>query len=181
MKYVVWVVLLLNSCARSPNGAHSPFGTNAGVLPTKNSLVFYRSAAPKPGVPPALADSRARAWFNSSGRVLHAIEQNPIRRQTDMVYLASLPARRLPVDSAGVAETLPALRFWVTVDNTGDSTRVFASNFEVMNNKRSYLPIEKQSYTARQPWLSMWLNDVDAAVTEMMESLTTLIIQPVNR
>ncbi len=173
--------MLVSSCARPPADSHVNTSPYAGVLPTKNNLVFYRSAATKTGITSQLADSRARYWFRSSGRVLNVVEQNPIRRKTDLVYLALLPAHRVPVDGAGVSETLPALRFWVTVDNTGDSTRIVATNFEVADARGNYQAVEKQPYTNQQQWVSMWLADVDAAVTEMIASLTAFVTQPENR
>lgn len=181
MKHLVWVIMLISSCARSPHLSHPATSTYAGVLPTKNNLVFYRSAAPRPGLTPAMADSKSRAWFRSSGRALNAVEQNSIRRKTDLVYLATLPSRRVPADSVRNVQTLPALRFLVTIDNTGDSTRVFATNFESLDRKGSYQPLEKQPYSTQPVWVSMWLNDLDGAVTEMIESLTSLIIRPAKK
>lgn len=175
MKYLIGFAILLSSCARTPNVARSTAGIYTGVLPTKNDLVFYRTSVAKPGVTPAMADSRARAWFSSSGKALNVEEQKPITKKTDLVYIASLPARRTPADSAGSVQTLPALRFWVTVDNTGDSVHVFATNFEAMDKKGNYGFLEKQPHTTQQLWISMWLNDVDAAVTQMMESLTAFV------
>ena len=179
MKYLLWVVVLLTGCAGSRTVSSVPTGTYANVLPTKNGLVFYRTTASKPGVTPAIADSRARAWFQSSGRALNVIEQNPITYKSDIVYLANLPGRRFPADLANDEAFIPALRFWVTVDNRGDSTKIFATNFEVRDKKGNYEPLEKQEYDAQpqQPWVTMWLSDVDAAVSEMIVSLTNRITQ----
>ena len=181
MKYLFWVAVLMSSCTRSPNVTRHTAGTYAGVLPIRNGSVYYHRAAAKPGVTPVMADSRTRAWFRSSGRALGTVEEKPLRRKSDLLYLASLPARRVPADSSGEGQTLPPLQFWVTIDNTGDSTRVYATNFEVMDRRGNYQPLEKQTATAQPMWVSMWLGDVDAAVTTMLESLTARIAQPADR
>lgn len=183
MKYMLWIVVLLTGCAGSRPVSSGPDGLYAGVLPTKDNLVFYRTTVSRRGVTSEMADRRARAWFQTAGRALNAIEQHPIRRKTDLVYLATLPSRRFPADLANDQAYISALRFWVTVDNRGDSTRVFTTNFEVLDKTRHYHPLEKQGYDAppKQPWLSMWLADIDAAVTEMIRSLTNQITQPAPR
>ena len=181
MRYRFWLILLLSSCARSPTKPLPTHALYGGVLPTRNGFVFFRQHTAKPGVPISEADRRARAWFRSSGRALNATEQKPIRQKSDLLFLASLPAHPLPADPAGNVQTLPPLRFLVTVDNTGDSTRVFASNFEVMDRRGRYQVIEKQRVNAGPMWVSLWLADVDAAVTVMLASLTDQITHPANQ
>jgi hypothetical protein len=179
MKYMLWMVVLLTGCAGSKPVSSGPDGVYAGVLPTKNNLVFYRTTVSRRGIPSGMADSRTRAWFQTAGRALNAMEQKPIRYKTDLVYLATLPGRRFAADLANDEVFIPALRFWVTVDNRGDSTRVFTTNYEVLDKTRQYQPLEKQGYDAppKQLWVSMWLADVDAAVSEMILSLTNRITQ----
>ena len=181
MRYQFWLILLLSSCARSPTKPRPTDVRYGGVLPTRNGLVFFRQDTAKPGLSPSEADRRARAWFRSAGRALNTSEQKPIRQKSDLLYGASLPAHPLPADSAGNVPTLPPLRFLITVDNTGDSTHVFASNFEVMDRRGRYQVIEKQRVNAEPMWVSLWLADVDAAVTEMLASLTNQITPPANR
>jgi len=86
------MAVLMSSCTRPPGKTFRPDATStyAGVLPTCNDSVYYHRAAVKPGVTSVAADSRVRAWFQSSGKALSVIEQNPIIRKTDLVYL-SLP------------------------------------------------------------------------------------------
>ena len=109
MKYLFWVAVLISSCTRFPNKTFRADATYAEVLSTRNGSVYYHREILKSGVTPALADNRARAWFNSSGRALGAVEQKPIRRKSDLLYLASLPARRVTADSSGEGQTLPPL------------------------------------------------------------------------
>lgn len=181
MKYLLWAMVLLTGCAGSRSISSVPDGTYAGILPTKNGLVFYQATVAKQDVTPVTADSRTRAWLQTSGRALNAIEQKPIRYKTDLVYLATLPGRRFAADLDTGEAVIPALHFWVTVDNTGDSSRVFATNFEVMVSKGRFESIEQYPYAHQPVWLSMWLADIDAAVTEMIRSLTNQITQPAPR
>ena len=170
-------LLFLTGCVSTRPLPSTPNGNYAGVLPTRDGLIGYRAAFHYTGVSAVMADVRTKSWFNSAGRVLSMEEQNPISKKTDLVYIANLPARRLP-DSTGRMANVPALRFWVTIDNIGDSTHVFVTNFEVTDRKGSFQALEKQPYTARQTWVTMWLTDVDAAVEEMMASLTTYLNKP---
>ncbi len=93
--------------------------------------------------------------------------------------MASLPARRVP-NGEGDLTTLPPLRFFVTVDNQGDSSRVWVTNFEVADRRGTYQMLEKQTLSVKEgkPWTTLWLADVDAAVTQMIDSLSQYLTQP---
>ena len=175
MNYLI-VLLFLTGCANSRPLPENPNGMYAGVLPTRDGLIGYRATFPRPDIATPTADSRTKAWFSSAGQMLGVVEQKPIRRKTDLVYLANLPARRLP-DSTDRMVNVPALRFWVTVDNSGPESRIYATTFEVTDRKGNYEMLEKQPYNQRSQCVTMWLTDVDAAINEMMASLRDYINQ----
>jgi hypothetical protein len=110
------------------------------------------------------------------GQVLTITQQNPIRKKTDLVYLASLPARQVS-DTKGDLTTLSPLQFFLTVDNQGDSSRIWVSNFEATDKPGRWEPLEKRKPGKDGPSVTLWLSDVDAMVLEMIRVLTTAINQ----
>ncbi|GAB3225783.1 hypothetical protein GCM10027423_62320 [Spirosoma arcticum] len=108
--------------------------------------------------------------------MLTLTEQNPIRKKTDLVYLASLSARQVPTANGDLA-TLPPLQFFLTVDNQGDSSQVWVSNFEVADKPGQWEPLEKRRPGKDGQIATLWLSDVDAMVSEMIHALITYINQ----
>lgn len=171
MKQLILILLFtLTGCVdvKQPVGS----GKYLNLLPTHRGLIIYRSAVVRPTITSAVADERTKAWTRSMGRVLSLREQNSIRQRTDLVYLASLPTRRMP-NGAGDLATLPPLRFFVTIDNKGDSSRVWVTNFEMTDQQGEWQMLERQRHTLKQDrqWTALWMADLDAAITEMTNSL----------
>lgn len=171
MKKILLLAVLLAGCAT--HRAAQPTDGYNGILPTYDHLVGYRSKFNRPNVSSTLADQRSKAWVASTSRIISFQPQKPIRRKTDLVYLRNVPAYPLP--DAG---TFSPVRFWMTVDNQGDSTAVWVTNFEV-DSKRGWEPIEKQSfdYLPAQA-LSFRLTDLDAMVTVMLDEFQERISKP---
>ena len=154
-----------------------PTANYGKVLLTYRGLVAYRTAVARPATSSAAADSRTRSWVRSVAQVLTMSEQNPIRKKTDLVYLASIPARQVP-DANGDLATLPPLRFFLTVDNQGVSSKIWVSNFEVADKPGRWEPLEKRKLDTDGQIVTLWLSDVDAMVSEMISGLSTHQIKP---
>jgi hypothetical protein len=162
MKKILLVMLLLAGCATYKPA--QPTAKYKGILPTYGDLVGYQTKTNRPNVPPSLADQRTKDWFTSVSWVIRFEQQKPIRRKTDLVYIGEVLAYPIPDSPA-----FPPVRFWVTVDNQGDSTTAWVTNFEVIN-KRGWEPMEGEPFNNIDPQLlSLRLADLDAMVTVMLE------------
>ena len=82
-----------------------------------------------------------------------------------------LPARQLP-DTKGDPITLPPLRFFLTVNNQSDSSKVWITNFETVSTSGRWQSLEKCGLSGDKQIQTMWLSDIDAMVTELLDSLS---------
>lgn len=175
MNKLFLLLILLTGCA----GSKAPTTSQqyGGILPMYRGVIAYYKAVPRSGVSSVAADVRTSSWVNSVRPVLPMIEQNPVSKKTDLLYLASLPARQVP-DAKGDRLTLAPLQFYLTVNNQGDSSQVWVSNFEVAGRSGHWEALEKHKLSTDSTVLSLWLSDINALVEEIIDALSKRLQLP---
>lgn len=174
-KLFLVVLILLTGCAGSKPPTTSQ--TYGGVLPMYRGVISYYKAVPRSGLSSVAADVRTSTWVSSVRQVLPMIEQNPVGKKKGLLYFASLPARQVP-DVNGDRLTLPPLQFFLTVDNQGDSSKVWVSNFEVASRSGHWEALEKYKLSSDSTVSTLWLSDINAMVEELMDALTKRLQVP---
>lgn len=114
---------------------------NPHQLPLVHGYVSYQQTVVKKGIKFNEFYRVARSWFREN-KETYALEwERPFYKRT-LLHSAIIPSSRI-ADSQIDYHTNRTVHYLITIDAKDDSCRVLLSNFEVCNNDRSGIELEK--------------------------------------
>ncbi|UHG92521.1 hypothetical protein [Spirosoma oryzicola] len=167
MKKLLLLLVALSGCTTPKSVTLSTSSMN-GILDRHNttvrSLSFSRRVTPSDE-----ANARMRQWVNSYSPIFDLHPLVPIENKNDLLYVGKLPYKRL-YDQSGEQINFPPVSFYLTVNNSPDSTKIWVTNLE-LRGKAGWLPINQYRTTTDDKYKTMWLANIDMALGEMINSI----------